>query len=143
MRHCRNSQLLVVKCDLSSLPFKHGSLDAVFFSHVIEHLSNHEMVLSEFFRVLRSNGRLIVITPTEHPDFWRERGHVKAYTKEELAITLQKAGFEVLKTFYDKPFMLKMGDSELLMRVMNQSPFAWAKMNIILYARTRFHKLGF
>ena len=143
LQRCRNSKLPLIICDLSYLPFKPGSLDAVFFSHVIEHLLNPEVVLSEFFRVIRTDGRLVIITPTEEPDFWKEPSHIKAYTKEELRVVLQKAGFRVLKVCYDKMFMLKMGDSELLKKLLNKISLGWARMNIIAqaekYARAHAH----
>jgi len=47
----------------SPLPFDDASFDAVYFSHVIEHLSNKPYVLSEIARVLKPRGLLYVETP--------------------------------------------------------------------------------
>ena len=56
----------VVACDLRKrLPFEAGSFDAVYASHVLEHLHRPQAkaMLSECFRVLRSGGVLRIAVP--------------------------------------------------------------------------------
>jgi SAM-dependent methyltransferase len=45
------------------LPFRDARFDIVVSSHVAEHLVEPERVFSEFSRVLRPGGRLLVLTP--------------------------------------------------------------------------------
>ena len=86
--------------DIRSLPFKAGGFDAVLCLEVLEHVRDPASVLKEFFRTLRSGGKLLVSTPLKgigfHPvpdDFYR-------YTPSSLAELFTEAGFEVL---YIKP----------------------------------------
>jgi SAM-dependent methyltransferase len=53
------------KVDISyeKLPFENGYFDMVYMGDVIEHLLNPDFAIKEVFRVLRSNGFLILSTP--------------------------------------------------------------------------------
>lgn len=51
------------KVDLQKLPFKDGSYDFVFASHVLEHVADDEKALSEIRRILRPNGIAILPVP--------------------------------------------------------------------------------
>ena len=50
---------------LNGLPFENGSFDAVYHSHVLEHIKRSDVdhFLSECFRVLKPNGVLRVVVP--------------------------------------------------------------------------------
>ena len=50
------------------LPFAGSSFDLIWCSEVIEHLTNPEFTLSEFKRVLRPGGQLLLTTPNNA--FW-------------------------------------------------------------------------
>ena len=56
-----------IKVKLSNLndrfPFKDGSMDAVVANHVIEHLTQTELFISEIYRVLKKNGYAVIATP--------------------------------------------------------------------------------
>ena len=52
-------------CDIRSLPYDDGSVDAIYCGHVLEHLPEPEViaVLREMRRVLKSDGRLGIVGP--------------------------------------------------------------------------------
>ena len=54
----------VIKLDMDNekLPFKNNIFDEVYFKFVFEHLTNPLFVLKEIRRVLKSGGKLILIT---------------------------------------------------------------------------------
>jgi SAM-dependent methyltransferase len=51
------------RADLAHLPFADATFDIAISSHVAEHLAQPERVFGELARVLRSGGRLLVLTP--------------------------------------------------------------------------------
>ena len=53
----------VIRADALSLPFKDGSFDSVYSVNVLEHVSDAGRMINECRRVVRSGGRLIIITP--------------------------------------------------------------------------------
>ena len=56
-----------IKVRLSNLndwfPFKDNSMDVVAANHVIEHLTQTELFISEIYRVLKKNGYTVIATP--------------------------------------------------------------------------------
>lgn len=72
------------KADLTKLPFEDGKYDFVFASHVLEHIKNDNIALSEIRRVLKPNGIAILPVPIvanetiEYPEpNPYEAGHVR------------------------------------------------------------------
>lgn len=49
--------------DVQALPFEDGSFDVVYASHVMEHVENEALGISEVFRVLRPGGTAILPVP--------------------------------------------------------------------------------
>ena len=48
-----------------SLPFKDESFDFVTILEVLEHLRNHEKIISEIYRVLKTNGIVMISSPVD------------------------------------------------------------------------------
>ena len=61
----KKSGLTVVLGSATNLPFANDSIDAVMCLDLIEHLDDESALLNEVFRVLKSNGKLILTTPCE------------------------------------------------------------------------------
>lgn len=49
--------------DLAALPFRDQTLDLIICKHVLEHLEHPPAVFRELARVLRPQGRLVILTP--------------------------------------------------------------------------------
>jgi SAM-dependent methyltransferase len=71
--------------DLTALPFKDGSCDCIFASHVLEHRQDDNQALAEIRRVLRPGGVAILPVPIVEPQTIEygvpnpgEAGHVRA-----------------------------------------------------------------
>ena len=103
-------------------PWKNGYFDYIIFSEILEHLIPSEVphVFSEFNRMLKKEGKLIVSTPNiasflkrlnlflfgKNPnqldlrlDFGAVYGHIKEYTCDEV-VMLAKPNFDVVKQTY-------------------------------------------
>jgi ubiquinone/menaquinone biosynthesis C-methylase UbiE len=66
---------LDVICDCSYLPFKDNCFNAIYSSHLLEHVRDKDKALQEMIRVLDRHGSLYVIVPTW---IWKV-GHLLAY----------------------------------------------------------------
>lgn len=77
--------------DGKTLPFSDNSQDYVYSSHCLEHITDWSKAISEWFRVLKINGYLIIIVPHKYlyekkaypPSRWNE-DHKRFYTPGSL-----------------------------------------------------------
>ena len=80
------------------IPFESSRFDSLLCTEVLEHVFNIDVVLQEFNRVLKMNGKALITTPfmwEEHEmpyDFAR-------YTTPALQFLYQKNGFKVIDNF--------------------------------------------
>jgi SAM-dependent methyltransferase len=91
--------------DATAMPFPDGSFDRVIAAEVLEHIPADHLALAEIARVLRPGGLLAVTVPAWLPEriCWRlsddyhntPGGHVRIYTRAELAAKLRQAGLTV------------------------------------------------
>lgn len=93
-----------------SLPFTQKKFNLVVCSEVLEHVANPQNVLRECRKVLKDDGRILVIVPSESLlfrslwFFWtRMKGkvwqhtHLHRFKKMELKEYFKKAGFRILR----------------------------------------------
>ena len=80
-----------------------NSFDTIFSSNVFEHIKNDESALNNCFKLLKSNGNLLLFIPSR-PEIYgsldRAMGHYRRYTKEELTKKAKQAGFKITKIKY-------------------------------------------
>jgi 2-polyprenyl-3-methyl-5-hydroxy-6-metoxy-1,4-benzoquinol methylase len=59
----RNAFIRLIRTSLSALPFINSSFDSIICISVLEHISDIEQAILEIKRVLKKNGRLILVVP--------------------------------------------------------------------------------
>ncbi len=90
------------------LPFSNNSFDKILFLDVLEHLYNRDQILRECYRILKPGGKMILAIPNTQTswkkfqksaglNFYSDPDHKIEYSKEEIILEHQKAGFEVLE----------------------------------------------
>ncbi len=106
-----NSPLAMIKLDVRDIPFPDDSFDVVICNHVLEHIQEDQLAMSEIFRVIRSAGWALIQVPIslvlektlENPDIilpedrervFGQKDHVRIYARDYLE-KLVKIGFSV------------------------------------------------
>ncbi len=79
----KRQALLVVAADAEQLAFAQNSFDIVLALEILEHLWNPQIFLDEVYRVLDTNGHLIVEVP-EGKEGLRWDSHIQYFTLEGL-----------------------------------------------------------
>jgi 2-polyprenyl-3-methyl-5-hydroxy-6-metoxy-1,4-benzoquinol methylase len=104
----RKFGLKINRMTLEERAFPAGSFDVVHMSHIIEHVPDPSATLNEVFRVLKSGGHLMIVTPCIESfqamifrSRWRSahRDHLTLFSTATLGRYLRKAGFRILKQF--------------------------------------------
>ena len=92
---------------VTNLPFPNEEFSTIFAGELIEHVLDTEKMFSEFFRVLKKGGRLIIIYPEYNflkslvvafffsKHFSPTEEHIRFYTKRSLEQCLQQFGFKI------------------------------------------------
>ena len=104
----------VQKCDIlkEKLPYDSGMFDVVYHKSLIEHLSDPSNLMSETMRVLRPEGKIIILTPdwkSQMKTFYNDYTHVRPYTVDSLIDLMKSYGFEEVQSelFYQLPMALR------------------------------------
>ncbi len=117
IKKCASRGIKVLK-DIKQV--KSNSLSGVLCCHCLEHLDNPAGYLKEFFRVLRPNGKLVLLLPVESHDMKPFRPsptqHLFAWNLQTIGDLLQHVGFKFrfgkfnyatgFSRFYKLPFPL-------------------------------------
>lgn len=82
----RQKGIKAVKGNILKLPFQNETFQVVHASHIIEHLGypNITRAIDEMFRVLATNGYLIIRSPLFHPTFYDDLSHVRPYPPDSV-----------------------------------------------------------
>ena len=104
LRGCQD----VHKINKQGLFFEDGMFDVVTALDVIEHISDDCATLSEYYRVTKEEGILVVTVPA-YNFLWGAHDelndHKRRYTAKELKNKVEKAGFSVKKLTYFNTFL--------------------------------------
>lgn len=114
------------------LPFNNESIDNINCRHVIEHSSNPLNFMKEMRRVLKKNGRLVLLTDKPSRHFLDDYTHVRPFTKKSLSQLTYDAGFRKYK-IYDFSLKGVFGIGFLYKKNIISSKFA--KKAYLLYAK--------
>ncbi|RJS81948.1 class I SAM-dependent methyltransferase [Methanophagales archaeon] len=96
-----------IAADALDLPFVNGSLDVIVAGEVLEHLTEPEKALNEFYRILKPKGILIVTVPNDEKISYQvcihchkltpSSGHLHSFDDKKLTRVVEQAGFNVLR----------------------------------------------
>jgi ubiquinone/menaquinone biosynthesis C-methylase UbiE len=79
-----NKKGLYIVADATKLPFRSGSFSHIVCSEVLEHIEEDRLALSEFSRILKLGGRLVLTFPHRKCYFANDDRYVKHFRRYEL-----------------------------------------------------------
>ena len=94
-----------------AFPEKDSTFDYVFSKSVIEHMHNPMKLLQESYRILKSDGCAVIMTPSwlhnSWGPFYLDSTHVTPFTRPSLIDAMSLAGFKNVQVFhfYQLPFL--------------------------------------
>jgi len=103
----------VIRCDFDEekLPFPNNYFDEVYCKNVFEHVTNLGFIFGEIHRILKKNGKLVLIT--DNANYWRWAvgkfhfgGYEKSRTKENIK---EDRHFALFTTWHLENFGRKFG----------------------------------
>ena len=104
----RRLKLPLINGDLSKLPLRSNSIDLIVAMDILEHVNNDFDGISEFYRVLKKGGNLILTVPAFKP-LWGIQdvvtGHKRRYSKKDILSKLVQGGFDNLRFSYFNFFL--------------------------------------
>jgi predicted SAM-dependent methyltransferase len=99
----------MVKMDITDIQYPEGSFDAIYCSHVLEHVQDDKKAMKEFYRILKKDGWAILLVPitadrtfedpmivnsSERLRIFEQEDHVRQYGHDYID-KLREAGFKV------------------------------------------------
>jgi len=124
VKNCREKGLNVIKADAEKkLPFKDDSFDGVYMCHVIEHFEKPHLVIEEIRRILKKDGKLVILTPnfaTTYKKFYNDYTHKKPFTKRGLFKLLSDLEFKNIQ-IKNEPY----NTSGFFFTFLNYFPILW------------------
>jgi len=106
--------LEVKQCDLASdvFPYADEYFDIVYHKSVLEHMYNPENLMNETMRVLKTGGKLIILTPdwhTQWKNFFEDFTHCRPYDVMAISDLLELHGLKntIIEKFYQLPVIWK------------------------------------
>jgi predicted SAM-dependent methyltransferase len=102
---------VMLKADITNMPFKDNSFDVILCNHVLEHIIDDGRAMKEIYRMLKPNGWAILQVPIDYRrsetyedptivseddrlKYFNQKDHVRIYGKD-YKTRLQNAGFKV------------------------------------------------
>lgn len=85
----------------------HTFFDTIICSNVLEHIEDDQSVLTNYYQLLPSEGRLVLLVPALkilYNQLDRELGHFRRYGKREMSQKLISSGFKICHLTYFNTF---------------------------------------
>ena len=96
VNYCQSLGLNAIKMNIDVLPFENYSLDTVVLDNVLEHIEEPANLINEIIRVLRTEGRLIILVPGEK-GYEKDNDHKVFYNRPALSKLAQVHNFSIEK----------------------------------------------
>jgi len=117
--------------DITKIEVKDSNFDLIICYHILEHIENDTLAMSELYRVLKTSGKILIQTPFKEGEIYEhskiisskerllhfgQEDHVRIYSVKGLKYRLENAGFSVeVKTDFENNFYLGLDQKETIL----------------------------
>lgn len=119
----------IKECDIETdrFPFKSNTFDWIFSKSVLEHINNTDNFMKESLRVLKSGGKVVIMTPaweSQYRFFWDDYTHVRPFTRKSLQNSMRITGFRDVDVSYflQLPFVWKYPNLKFVAKIISALP---------------------
>lgn len=103
--------------DITEIATSDASFDLILCYHILEHIPDDVQAMKELFRVLKTNGKILIQTPFKDGEIYEDKNitseqdrlihfgqedHVRIYSVEGLKKRLESVGFSIEVKSFDK-----------------------------------------
>lgn len=104
-RFANEKEVISATLDISQKPVKKYAsfFSAIYAINVLEHIQDDLFALKNMKKMLKKNGKLLLLVPAKQKAYTRldkELGHYRRYEKEELVKKLEATGFTIEKIYF-------------------------------------------
>jgi ubiquinone/menaquinone biosynthesis C-methylase UbiE len=118
-----------VAYDITQIPEQENQFDLIICYHILEHVIEDLKAMNELYRVLKSNGTVIIQTPYKEGKIYEDysittesdrlihfgqEDHVRVYSVEGLKARLESVGFKVIVNRFEKEEYLGFSANEIV-----------------------------
>ena len=118
-----------VAYDITQIPEQDNQFDLIICYHILEHIINDVEAMKELYRVLKTNGTVIIQTPYKDGEIYEDYAitseadrlnhfgqadHVRVYSVEGLKTRLENVGFAIKVKQFEKDEYLGFSDKEII-----------------------------
>ena len=119
------------KFDITNIETDKNSYDLIICYHILEHIEKDALAMSELFRVLKPNGKILIQTPFKEGEIYEnnkisslsdrllhfgQEDHVRIYSVNGLKKRLENAGFLIeIKTNFEQDTFLGLDHNETIL----------------------------
>jgi SAM-dependent methyltransferase len=118
-----------VAYDITQIPEQENQFDLIICYHILEHVIKDLKAMNELYRVLKSNGTVIIQTPYKEGKIYEDysittesdrlihfgqEDHVRVYSVEGLKARLESVGFKVIVNRFEKEEYLGFSANEIV-----------------------------
>ena len=119
------------KFDITNIETDKNSYDLIICYHILEHIEKDALAMSELFRVLKPNGKILIQTPFKEGEIYEnqeisslsdrllhfgQEDHVRIYSVNGLKKRLENAGFIIeIKTSFEQDTFLGLDRNEIIL----------------------------
>lgn len=109
LMYCKSRQLnSLTIASAENLPIQRSTYDVILALDIVEHIADDRQVMAEIFRILKTDGALIVFVPA-YQFLWSFQDeishHQRRYEANDLKHKVTQAGFEIKKLSYVNSFL--------------------------------------